>query len=230
MSAAGELAMTAADLARWDIAVMNRTVLKPSSYGELEREVLLASGAPTGYGLGVNVAVTGGRRQISHGGEVSGFTARNEIYPDEKVAIVVLVNIDANNASGEIARRIANRLFTESSDSRGAVDQARQIVAGLQRGEVDRALFTANMNAYFTPQALRDFADSLAPLGEPSSFSQSTQGLRGGMCAAPVRHHGRRPQSERHRVLHARREDRAVPDRARRLGCGCGLGRPDRNG
>jgi len=181
MSAAGELAMTAADLARWDIAVMNRTVLKPSSYGELEREVLLASGAPTGYGLGVNVAVTGGRRQISHGGEVSGFTARNEIYPDEKVAIVVLVNIDANNASGEIARRIANRLFTESSDSRGAVDQARQIVAGLQRGEVDRALFTANMNAYFTPQALRDFADSLAPLGEPSSFSQSTQGLRGGM-------------------------------------------------
>jgi len=181
MSAAGELAMTAADLARWDIAVMNRTVLKPSSYGELEREVLLASGAPTGYGLGVNVAVTGGRRQISHGGEVSGFTARNEIYPDEKVAIVVLVNIDANNASGEIARRIANRLFTESSDSRGAVDQARQIVAGLQRGEVDRTLFTANMNAYFTPQALRDFADSLAPLGEPSSFSQSTQGLRGGM-------------------------------------------------
>jgi len=181
MSAAGELAMTAADLARWDIAVMDRTVLKPSSYGELEREVLLASGAPTGYGLGVNVAVTGGRRQISHGGEVSGFTARNEIYPDEKVAIVVLVNIDANNASGEIARRIANRLFTESSDSRGAVDQARQIVAGLQRGEVDRTLFTANMNAYFTPQALRDFADSLAPLGEPSSFSQSTQGLRGGM-------------------------------------------------
>ena len=76
MSAAGELAMTAADLARWDISVMNRAVLKPQSYKELEREVLLTSGAPTGYGLGVTVAVTGGRRQISHGGEVSGFTAR----------------------------------------------------------------------------------------------------------------------------------------------------------
>jgi len=181
MSAAGELAMNAADLARWDIAMMNRAVLKPASYAELEREVLLANGAPTGYGLGVNVAVTGGRRQISHGGEVSGFTARNEVYPDEKVAIAVLVNVDANNASTEIARRIASELFTATGESRGAVDQAKGVFAALQRGEVDRSLFTANMNAYFTLQALRDFADSLGPLGTPSSFTQSGQGLRGGM-------------------------------------------------
>jgi hypothetical protein len=181
MSAAGELAMTAADLARWDIAMMNRAVLRPSSYGELEREVLLASGAPTAYGLGVNVAVTGGRRQISHGGEVSGFTARNEVYPDEKVAIVVLVNLDASGASGDIARAIGNALFTAAPDSRTAVDQARAVFASLQKGEVDRSLFTSNMNAYFTTQALRDFADSLAPLGEPTAFTQSGQGLRGGM-------------------------------------------------
>jgi D-alanyl-D-alanine carboxypeptidase len=181
MSAAGELAMTASDLARWNIAVMNRSVLKPSSYVELEREALLVNGAPTGYGLGVSVAMVGGRRQISHGGEVSGFTARNEVYPDEKVAIVVLVNIDANNASGEIGRRIANRLFTATDDSGSAVAQARGIFAGLQRGEIDRALFTANMNAYFTREALRDFADSLGALGPPSSVTQAGQALRGGM-------------------------------------------------
>jgi CubicO group peptidase (beta-lactamase class C family) len=181
LSAAGELAMTAADLARWDIAVMNRVVLKPSSYGELEREVLLANRAPTGYGLGVSVAMANGRRQISHGGEVSGFTAQNDIYPDEKVAVVVLVNIDANNASGEIARRIANRLFTAAGASSSALDQARGIFAGLQRGELDRSLFTANMNSYFTPQALKDIAASLGPLGTPSSFAQAGESLRGGM-------------------------------------------------
>ena len=181
MSAAGELAMTAADLARWNIAVMNRGVLEPSSYLELEREAFLANGAPTGYGLGVRVAVAGGRRRISHGGEVSGFTAQNEIYPDEKVAIVVLVNVDANNASGEIARRIGNRLLVAAGDSRAEVDQARGIFTGLQQAEVDRSLFTPNMNAYFTPQALRDFADSLGKLGAPSSFTQAAQNLRGGM-------------------------------------------------
>ncbi|HEV8395492.1 MAG TPA: serine hydrolase domain-containing protein [Vicinamibacterales bacterium] len=181
MSAAGELAMTASDLARWDVATMNRALLKPASYRELERESLLANGAPTGYGLGVNIATPGGRRQISHGGEVSGFTARNEVYPDEKVAIVVLVNIDASGAAGQIAGRVATTLFAGAGDSPGAVDQARTIFAALQKGELDRSLFTANMNAYFTPQALQDFAASLGPLGAPTAFTQPGQSLRGGM-------------------------------------------------
>jgi CubicO group peptidase (beta-lactamase class C family) len=181
MSAAGELAMTASDLARWNIAVMNRAVLKPSSYLELEREALLTNGAPTGYGLGVSVALAGGRRRISHGGEVSGFTAQNDVYPDDKAAIVVLVNIDANNASGQIAGRISSALFAPAGDSSAAVDQARGIFTGLQQAEVNRSLFTPNMNAYFTPQALRDFADSLGKLGAPSSFTQAAQNLRGGM-------------------------------------------------
>jgi hypothetical protein len=181
MSAAGELAMTASDLARWNIAMMNRAVLKPSSYAELEREALLANGAPTGYGLGVSVAMAGGRRQISHGGEVSGFTSQNEVYPDDKAAIAVLVNVDANGASSQIARRIANVLFAAGGETQAVVDQARGIFASLQRGEIDRSLFTANMNAYLTTEALRDFASSLGPLGAPSSFSQAAQSLRGGM-------------------------------------------------
>ena len=182
MSAAGELAMTARDLALWNVAVMNRAVLKPQSYRELERETLLADGAPTAYGLGVNVAMTGGRRQISHGGEVSGFTARSEVYPDDKVAIVVLVNLDASPASGQIANRIATALFAAAAtDTQRAVDQARAIFAGLQKGEVDRSLFTANMNAYFTPEALADFASSLGPLGPAASVTQAGQSLRGGM-------------------------------------------------
>jgi hypothetical protein len=160
---------------------MNRAVLKPSSYLELEREVLLSNGAPTGYGLGVSVAMAGNRRRISHGGEVSGFTAQNDIYPDDKAAIVVLVNIDANNASGQIAGRISSALFATAGDSSSAVEQARGIFTGLQQAEVDRSLFTPNMNAYFTPQALRDFADSLGKLGAPSSFTQAAQNLRGGM-------------------------------------------------
>jgi CubicO group peptidase (beta-lactamase class C family) len=182
MSAAGELAMTASDLARWNIAVMNRAILKPGSYRELERDTLLADGTPTGYGLGVNVARPGGRRQISHGGEVSGFTARNEVYPEEKAAIVVLANLDASPATGQIAGRIATALFgAPTAETQQMVERARAIFAGLQKGEVDRSLFTANMNSYFTPEALRDFASSLGPLGPATSVTQPAQSLRGGM-------------------------------------------------
>jgi hypothetical protein len=182
MFAAGELAMTASDLAAWDISMIKRSILRPQSYRELETEVLLANGAGTGYGLGVNVGTVGGRRRISHTGEVSGFTARNDIYPDEGAAVAVLTNLDATGASSDIARRIAATLFASNGDdSAPAVRQARKIFDGLQQGGVDRAQFTDNLNAYFSAEAIRDFQSSLAPLGHPESFSQTSRSLRGGM-------------------------------------------------
>ena len=79
--AAGELAMTAEDLARWDISMIEQAVLRPASYREMQTEVRLVNGVGTRYGLGVSVTSTNGRRAIAHGGEVSGFTAQNQVYP-----------------------------------------------------------------------------------------------------------------------------------------------------
>ena len=50
---AGQLAMTAHDLALWNIAIMNRSLLEPASYKFFETDVLLDAGNATGYGLGV---------------------------------------------------------------------------------------------------------------------------------------------------------------------------------
>lgn len=180
MFAAGELAMTASDLAKWDISMMDQTVLKPASYRELETEVLLQNGAGTNYGLGVNVARPNARRLISHGGEVSGFTATNLVFPDDRVAVVVQTNIDAASTSPQIASKIAELVFAPAGGP--AVQQAKQILLGLQKGQIDRSLFTENANAYFSDQALRDFASSLGPLGAPKEFTQTREGLRGGMA------------------------------------------------
>src|SRR5882724_2920372 len=86
--AAGELAMTAEDLAKWDIAVMDQKILQPASYRELEREVQLSNGLGTRYGLGVSLAMEGGHRAVSHGGEVSGFTSESVVFPDDRVSVV----------------------------------------------------------------------------------------------------------------------------------------------
>lgn len=182
MFAAGELAMTAQDLAWWDISLIGRTVLARASYREMETDVLLANGAGTRYGLGMGVASVDGRRVLSHGGEVSGFTATNEVYPDDRAAVCVLVNLDATGASATIAKKVREVLFTSAGDGREeATAQARKIFEGLQRGRIARALFTKNANAYFSAEALRDFASSLKPLGAPRSFLQTAQSLRGGM-------------------------------------------------
>ena len=180
--AAGELAMTASDLARWDIAVINQAILKPASYAAQQTNTLLNNGVGTGYGLGVNVGTSNGRRLISHSGEVSGFTAQNLIYPDDSTAVVVLTNLDATSASGQIAGRITDLLFsTTDRATQAAVVQARTIFEGLQHGSIDRSLFSENANAYFSPQAIADFASSLGPLGPPIDVTQTGQSLRGGM-------------------------------------------------
>jgi CubicO group peptidase (beta-lactamase class C family) len=178
--AAGELAMTASDLAKWDISIIERSVLKPESYRALETETRLANGAGTTYGLGVSVRMVGGHRLIAHTGEVSGFTAYNGVYPEDKIAVVVLVNLDASGASGIAATKISQLLLAGPSED-GPLTQAKQILAGLQKGTIDRSLLTENASFYFSPQALKDFQSSLGPLGAPTSVTQEGQGLRGGM-------------------------------------------------
>jgi CubicO group peptidase (beta-lactamase class C family) len=180
--AAGELAMRAEDLAKWDISIIDQKVLKPASYRELGTEIVLKNGVGTQYGLGVSVASQGGHRSLSHGGEVSGFTAQNIVFPDDRVAIVALTNQDAASAAGAITSGIAPLLFaTTDAVTAAKLEQAKKIFADLQQGKIDRSLFTDNANAYFSEQALQDFAGSLGPLGTPQSFIQASQGLRGGM-------------------------------------------------
>ena len=180
--AAGELAMTAEDLAKWNISIMDRKLLRPASYRELEREAQLNNGMGTRYGLGVSLATEAGRRAVSHGGEVSGFDSESIVFPDDRVSIVALTNQDASSAASEIAHGIVPLLFEQNDPATPAkLEQAKKIFDGLQHGTIDRSLFSDNANAYFSEQALQDFASGLAPLGTPKQFTQVRQGLRGGM-------------------------------------------------
>jgi CubicO group peptidase (beta-lactamase class C family) len=180
--AAGELAMPASDLAKWDISIIDQKLMNPASYQQLGTEVQLKNGLGSRYGLGVSLGMIAGHRALSHGGEVSGFTAQNIVFPDERVAIVVLTNQDAASAAGSIANGIVPLLFTTSdAAAEQKAEQARKIFEGLQHGTIDRSLFTDNANFYFNEQALKDFAASLGPLGAPQDFNQVSQSLRGGM-------------------------------------------------
>src|SRR5271166_4385761 len=182
MFAAGELAMTAKDLAKWDISMIDQTVLKPASYKEMETVVLLKNGAPTRYGLGVGVSMVNGHRVVEHGGEVSGFTAENIVMPDDRMAIVVLTNQDAAEAASLIGNQVRSALLKSlNPEDQKEDNRVRTAYEGLQQGKINRALFTDNANYYFNDQALKDYASSLGPLGAPQSFTSAGSSLRGGM-------------------------------------------------
>ena len=194
LSAAGELSMTVEDLLKWDISLMSQSVLKQGSYRQMETEVQLKDGTGTGYALGLDVLNLGTHRVLQHSGEVSGFTAMNMVLPEDRAAITVLTNQMASGASGTIARQIFNTLFEASTqEDQAAARQAQHILDGLQKGTIDRALFTESANKFFTQAALEDYRGSLGPLGPTESFTAGSKSLRAGMVfrSFAVRFHQR---------------------------------------
>ncbi len=178
MFAAGELAMTAHDLALWDESLIARKVMKPESYQEMFTEVKLKDGKGTQYGLGVSVGDLDGRKDISHSGEVTGFVADNEVLVDDGVAVAVLTNHMAGGAA-DIARLSASTVVGQKRSA--AEDETLAMYRGLQKGEVDRSKLAPNLDAYFDAECVGDFKSSLGPLGEPLTFRQVDSELRGGM-------------------------------------------------
>ena len=104
--AAGELSMTAADLAKWDIARMNRSLIPARDWVEQETPVLRTDGRTNGYGLGVYNSYARERHVINHGGEAVGFLTQNTVYPDTRDAIIVFTNSDFSGATGTLTSGI----------------------------------------------------------------------------------------------------------------------------
>jgi D-alanyl-D-alanine carboxypeptidase len=187
--AAGELAMTAHDLALWDAGLINGSVLSRRSFEEMITPVRLKNGAPTSYALGIGVSDSNGHPRLSHGGAVSGFTSQNTIWPDLKLAVVVLSNKDGSTAPSRITRGLEPLLLAPAQDPDAAklLEQAKTIFAGLQEGRLDHALFTVNGNSYFTAPVINDYSASLKPLGRPKTFELLRSGLRGGFTERSYR-------------------------------------------
>ena len=201
--AAGGLAMSAPDLARWDISVIDRRLLSASGYATQQTAVKLPEGASSGYGLGVYVDDIRGRRRVQHDGSIDGFGAENRIYPDDRAAVVVLANADFGSVQHQIADQIEALLFPAAPANEAkttpaapstpppppvvdeqALAMAHQLTAQLRAGELDRALLTVDANAYFSQAALDDYRTSLAALGEPTSFIQLRHDVIGGLNAS----------------------------------------------
>ncbi|RYE03368.1 MAG: class A beta-lactamase-related serine hydrolase [Sphingomonadales bacterium] len=184
---AGELAMSAGDLAKWDIARIDRKVLSPEDWETQETIVPLKDGSATRYGLGVSIGERGGAKVVEHGGEAVGFLSTNYVIPQKRYAVVSLVNADFGGAHDTIATGITDLLLPEPAKPRTPTldqvrdDMAKKLFAQLQTGRLDRTMLTEDANYYFTATATEDYHDSLAGLGEPESFTMiGRPRLRGG--------------------------------------------------
>lgn len=177
--AAGDLAMTPSELAKWNIARLDRTLLRPQSWA-LQETSLTPASSGVDYGLGVRLKTKDGHRSVEHNGGWEGFRTTNRVYPDDKSAVTVFINADFSDAVDAIGDGIANIIFDRPDDTA----TARQLFTMLQSGNIDRSRFTENGNFYFSPTMLADYSASLSPLGTPKTVTRTgPPALRGGLTA-----------------------------------------------
>ena len=174
---AADLAMPPADLALWDISLIDRSLLEARSYEEEFAPVRLTDGTSYPYALGLQVAAdSGGRPLLRHSGSGSGFQAENRVWPRERIAIVIETNNDWAPPA-ELADRIAFIVLPPTS----AEARARALFEAFQNGTVDRSQFTDAGRSYLTDQVLGESHASLSALGPARLIELEREQKRGGM-------------------------------------------------
>jgi CubicO group peptidase (beta-lactamase class C family) len=97
---AGALYSTTGDLLKWELGLFGGKVLKAAS---LDR---MTTPFKNNYAFGLGVETSGGRKNISHGGGIEGFNTQLAYYPEDKLTVAVLANLNGP-AAGDIAAKLA---------------------------------------------------------------------------------------------------------------------------
>ncbi len=115
--AAGAIASTVGDLAKWNAALDGERLLTAASKAQMWMPVKLNDGTSKKYGFGWNVGAVGEHRNIGHGGSTSGFSASLQRFPDDRLAVIVLTNTEEEIAT-TLARKIATFFHSEQDNGK----------------------------------------------------------------------------------------------------------------
>jgi len=115
--AAGAIASTVGDLAKWNAALDGERLLSAASKAQMWTPVKLNDGTSKKYGFGWNVGAVGEHRNIGHGGSTSGFSASLQRFPDDRLAVIVLTNTEEEIAT-TLARKLATFFYSELQNAK----------------------------------------------------------------------------------------------------------------
>jgi len=90
----GAFLSTVLDLAKWDAALYTNDILNESTRRLMWTPVKLNDGTSHPYGFGWELSSFKGHRLVHHGGGMPGFRAEFARFVDERLTIVILMNLD----------------------------------------------------------------------------------------------------------------------------------------
>lgn len=94
----GAFLSTVLDLAKWEVALEGSQILTAESQKQMWTPSVLNDGKPSTYGFGWSIVHAKGHLAIFHDGSLPGFRAQFSRFPDDKLAVIVLLNENSANA------------------------------------------------------------------------------------------------------------------------------------
>jgi CubicO group peptidase (beta-lactamase class C family) len=85
---AGALYSTTGDLFKWEQGLFGGKILNPASLAKMTTPF------KENYAMGLTVVTRDGHKRIAHGGGIEGFNTALEFYPDDKLIVIVLGNLN----------------------------------------------------------------------------------------------------------------------------------------
>ncbi len=120
--AAGSLGSNIEDMLKWNYFLHETEELLPKDlYAELIKPSELNDGRKLRYSKGLSIAKYHGHKMISHEGAIPGFIADSRYFPDQKLAIVVLINTLGRLQPTTISNTIADILLPKSAPEKEVV-------------------------------------------------------------------------------------------------------------
>lgn len=83
------------DMVRFGIALESGGPVKKPTLATMMTPAKLNDGKDAPYGLGFQIATFRGKKRTGHGGSLSGFRSDFAIFPDDKLTVIVLANLDS---------------------------------------------------------------------------------------------------------------------------------------
>lgn len=105
--AAGSLASSVDDLARWDESLYGEKLLKQESLQKAFIPKVLPTGENTHYGYGWGIQDLEGLHLIQHDGGINGFVTSAIRIPTQKIYVALLTNSDGNGDVGKLCLQVA---------------------------------------------------------------------------------------------------------------------------
>lgn len=104
---AGAIVSTVTDLAKWDLALRNDTLLKKTSKEQMWTPLTFINGKTYPYGFAFRFSDIRGHQLIAHSGQTAGFGASISRYVNDDITVIALTNLGENGMGTLIAQGVA---------------------------------------------------------------------------------------------------------------------------